>query len=116
MAIFLILGMACFNISLKLLLKKIIPKNIPNGVTSTVPLIAAFLFSAFLPDVIDFLSYNGIISCLSNGFIYPILIKIIILNKKKQRVRQIFLSLLLIVLIILGGVSLISLFKNRKNA
>ena len=81
MGIFLILGMAFFNISLKLLLKKIISKNINNTLISTVPIILAFIFSAFLPNIIKFLSYNGIISCLSNGFIYPILIKIIILNK-----------------------------------
>ena len=81
MGIFLILAMSFFNISCKLHLRKILKKDINDYIISIVPIILAFLFSAFFPDIIRFLEYNGVVACLTNGFIYPILIKIAILKK-----------------------------------
>ena len=91
-----------FNLSLRDFIERIF-KNPPNFyLTSILPLILAVLISLFYPQIMNYLGYNSIFSCLPNGFIYPLLIKYQIMVKEKE--RKLFLGFNIFCVFVLLGV------------
>lgn len=76
------------------------------------PLYLAILFVMVYPDIINFLEYNGIIVCLSNGFLFPILIKMQLVAERR---KKIYLIALMYVLIGLNSASMFFLLKDAFN-
>ena len=102
-----------FNLSLRDFIERVF-KNPPNFyITSILPLIVAVLICMFYPQILNYLGYNAILSCIPNGFIYPLLIKFQLLKKENERKLFIWFNVFCtILLLVISAVTFVYLIVN----
>ena len=61
-----------FNLSLRYFIERIFENRTNFYLISILPLFLAVLISAFYPKIMNFLGYNAILSCIPNGFVFPL--------------------------------------------
>lgn len=106
----LVIFLCFFNLSFMQLWRQIFSNNINYYLMSLTPLYLAILFVMVYPNIVNFLEYNGIIVCLSNGFLFPILIKMHLVTSKAQKFG---LGLLMFALVALNAASMFFLLRDE---
>lgn len=108
---FLLLYIGFFNLSINILLERILKERYNRFVVSFSLITICAFFCAFYPNIINFLGYNGIISCIPNGLIYPLLIKYKSL-KGSQILKK---TTLIFTTAVILGMSMVSLYHLIKK-
>jgi hypothetical protein len=106
MGVFYVLYMSFFNISLRTFINNNFTHKFSKNTINLVPVTMAAILAIAYPNIVNFLSYNALLVCLLNGFIFPILIvKKIYIEKGRSRFIIWSLNLLCFLFVIVGAIS-----------
>ncbi len=105
---FTVLGLPMFNVSLKNFLIRIFcgendPTKFWDYFLSFAPFITMFTLATIFPNIIEVYSIFGMTIWTANAFIYPFLIKLVLLRKRdKSFFIQIFYFLIMIIIMMIA--------------